>query len=72
MTTPPNSPFAIDWFDGVDWHNEVYCPTLRDALIIAANELRNAINRCPRSRHTLRIQGPETYIIMDSDPEKIQ
>ena len=71
MSTPSNSPFAIDWFDGTDWYNEVYCPTRKEALIIAANELRQAIERYPSNRHTLRVQGPNTYIVLDSDPEQL-
>jgi len=72
MNTPTNSPFAVDWFDGVDWCNEVYCPTLEDALVVAAYEMRDAIRGYPESRHTLRVQGPNTYVVLYSDPEQLQ
>jgi len=69
--TSPYSPFAIDWYDGTDWQNEVYCPTLDEALVVAAHEMRDAIKGYPESRHTLRIQGPNTYVVLDSDPEQL-
>jgi hypothetical protein len=68
---PLKSIFAIDWFDGVDWHFEVCSPTLKEALAVAANELRRAVGRHPNDRHVLRIEGPNTYIVLDSDPEKL-
>jgi len=71
MSAPSGSPFAIDWFDGVDWHNEVYSPTLTQALVVAAYEMRNAVKQYPKSRHTLRVQGPNAYIVLDSDPEQL-
>ena len=69
MTTPPNSPFAIDWYDGIDWQNEVYCPTLEEALVVAAQEMRQAIKQYPDDFHILRIHGPNTYITLDSNPD---
>jgi hypothetical protein len=65
-----SSPYAVDWYDGTAWYTEVYCPTLDDALIVAMTELRQAMTRDPEGRYTLRILGLNTYVTLDSDPER--
>ena len=69
MTNPANYPFAVDWFDGLNWHSEVYSISLDEALVVAAREMRKAIKQYPDDFHIMRVHGPGAYITLDSNQE---
>jgi len=66
------SPFAVDWFDGTDWYNKVYCPTLKKALVGATIELQHAMIRSPEEVHVLRVTGNNVYVVLASNPEMVR